>query len=64
MDEKTNPFENLRSAPKIKLQNGSESSIEKFYESLIKPQFKNKDTIRIIHNSILSYVDSLSPIFF
>ena len=59
-----NPFENLRSAPKIKLQNGSESSIEKFYESLIKPQFKNKDTIRIIHNSILSYVDSLSPTFF
>jgi len=59
-----NPFENLRSAPKIKLQNGSESSIKKFYESLIKPQFKNKDTIRIIHNSILSYVDSLSPTFF
>ncbi len=58
------PFENLRSAPKIKLQKGSASSIKKFYDTLIKQQFKYKDTIRIIHNSVLSYVDSLSPTFF
>ena len=29
--------------------------------SLIKPQFKHEDAIRIIHNSILSYVDGLTP---
>tara|TARA_B100000963_G_C22602799_1_gene661057 strand:- start:679 stop:1938 length:1260 start_codon:yes stop_codon:yes gene_type:complete len=59
-----NPFENLRSTSKFKLQKGSASSIEELYDSLIKPQFKHEDTIRIIHNSILSYVDGLTPTFF
>ena len=58
------PFENLRSASKIRLQDGSASCIEKLYDSLIKPQFKHEDAIRIIHNSILSYVDGLTPTFF
>jgi hypothetical protein len=47
-----------------KVENGKAKDINDFFEQIIKCQFKNKEVIKTIHNSLIEYVNEKTPTFF